>query len=113
MTPETYVLDLTAKSNNVRIELPDGVDAISIHAKANGATWSSGVITLKKSNHPDMIPVTINGTPVTLTADGFTELAKADWIKAGFLVPEVTTAASGIIVTLAICLKRIGGGGPT
>lgn len=113
-----YTIDCSAVGNTVPgvvIPLEQGgvaFDSCSIQAEGSEA-FSTGVVTLKKTNDKSMAPVNINGTPVTIAAVGLTELVKADWIKAGFLVPEVTTAQAGLTVTLAVCLKHIGGGGPT
>lgn len=82
--------------------------ACSIHAEAENGSWSSGVVTVKKANGQNLAPVDINGSPVTISADGMKELAGTDWFKAGWLVLDVTTDGSAALVRGVVVLKRLG-----
>lgn len=107
MSTTNHRLDLKL-SNKIWMDIPEGVNAISIWSH-NGVGWDSGAITVKKANAKDLgSPVDINSTPVTISGNGLKELAFADFAKAAFLCLDVTTPATSTntIVDIAICMKR-------
>lgn len=107
-----FAIDLTSagKSPLVFIDTED-YDSCSIQTyNPEGATFNSGVITVKKSNvQAGGVPIDINPTPVTITQPGIKELVAADWEKCRYLVLQATTAASSATRILGTaCLKKLG-----
>lgn len=91
-----------------RIEIGEN-NTCAIHVVCSN--MDSGVLTVRKSNIPDKddLGVDLAGSPVTISAQGYSDLdSTTDWHLARYLVFAVTTNSSGAaLATVYVTLKHL------